>query len=257
MRTRVDLAVATALGICLLAVTGCTSGSTGPHAASGTGSAGVSPTPTPTPSPTPTEAEFTGTELAAALPPLGAYGPRMVESQNYPQNSGDALAPTDNTPVSAQTCWQLVNSNIGSVSDSFAFDGVQQANSDGVGVKLTVTFSLTQFAAGSGAQIFSDFTSNLDTCTTLSEGVESGTITTTPLTGLGDHAQRTDTVVTDTISLPGGGTQKTDPQYTRIIDVIYGDLEIEATARSYTQSSADGYNLTGLVQQAATKLSLK
>ena len=255
MRTRVDIAVAAALGICLLAVTGCSSGSNGPHAASGTGSASASPTPTP--SPTPTEAEFTGTELAAALPPLSAYGPGMAESQNYPQNSGDVLAPTDNTPVSAQTCWQLVNSNIGSVSDSYALDGVQQANSDGVGLKLSVTLSLTQFAAGSGAQIFSAFTSNLDTCTTLSEGVESGTITTTPLAGLGDHAQRTDTVVTDTLTLPSGGTAKTDPQYSRIIDVIYGDVEIEATAESYTRSLADGYNLTGLVQQAATKLSLK
>ena len=156
MRVRMDLAVVAALGVCLLAVTGCSSGSAGPHAASGTGSAGVSPTPTP--SPTPTEVELTGTGLAVALPPLSAYGPGMVESQNYPQNSGSALDPSDNTPVSSQTCWQLVNSNIGSVSDSYAFDGVQQPNPDGVGRRLTVTFSLTQFAAGSGAQIFSERT---------------------------------------------------------------------------------------------------
>lgn len=253
MHARMGFAVGAVLGICLLTATGCASGSQGSQAAGGPGSASVSPTPTPTP----TETELTGAELAAALPALTAYGTGMVESQNYPQNSGGAIDPTDNMLVGNETCWQLVNAGIGATSDSYAFDGVQQATSDPVGPGLTVTFSLTQFAAGTGAQTFSAYTSGLGNCTTLSQGIESGTVTTAPLAGLGDHAQSTETTVTDTVTVPGIGAQKSAPKYTRIVDVIYGDVEIEATAESSTRSSAEDYNLVGLVQLTATKLSLK
>jgi hypothetical protein len=44
--------------------------------------------------------------------------------------------------------------------------------------------------------------------------------------------------------------------YSRTLDVLYGDVEIEITATSYSRAVTENYDLTGLVRLITAKLKL-
>ncbi len=255
MRSRRAVVIVACLSASLLAA-GCSG--TGSPAAGSTGAASSAAA-----SASPTERELTGTELAAGLPPLSAYGAGLVESQGDPANSGDALNPQRNISVTQQSCWQLVHGNIGSISDSYAVDAVHESTDTAANGHLLVAVGLTQFPSGTGSGTFDEYTTALAGCPSYSVtpstgpakgATDSGTIATAHVTGLGDKALRTDYTESYKLNPPSAGTPLAD--YSRTLDVLYGDVEIEITATSYSRTVSENYDLTGLVKLIATKLKL-
>lgn len=240
-----------------LLIAGCSGAGSSPHAAASSAAASAAAAPA-----SPTEQELTGTQLAAGLPPLSAYGAGLVESQGDPRDSGGSLNPQRNISVTQQSCWQLVHGNLGSISDSYAVDSVHESDA-AANASLFVTVGLTQFPAGMGSGIFDEYTTALARCPSYSVApttgptkgsTDSGSIATAPVTGLGDKALRTDYTESFKLSLPAVGTALGHDS--RTLDALYGDVEIEITATSYSRTVTENYDLTSLVKQIAAKLKL-